>query len=90
MSAVEPRRGKRRSLSGWHPNRVVAEQEHAPRPDNSPIIVLVSADASVLEALESDLTQRFGSVVRVIGLVGAEAGLAELRALPMPTRTSPF
>ena len=81
MSAVEPRRGKRRSLSGWHPNRVVAEQEHAPRPDNSPIIVLVSADASVLEALESDLTQRFGSAARVIGLVGAEAGLAELRAL---------
>ena len=82
MSAVEPRRsGKRRSRASWHPTRVVAEQGNAPRPDISSIIVLVSADAAVLEALEGDLTRRFGSAARVIGLVGAAAGLAELRAL---------
>jgi thioredoxin reductase (NADPH) len=45
----------------------------------SPIIFLVSSDASVLQALESDLEVRFGNDTRVIAARGPAAGLARLR-----------
>jgi thioredoxin reductase (NADPH) len=45
-----------------------------------PIILLVSADASVVEALGRDLTRRFGNDSQIVSAVGAEAGLARARA----------
>jgi thioredoxin reductase (NADPH) len=45
----------------------------------TPIIFLVSSDASVLQALESDLEVRFGNDTRVIAARGPDAGLARLR-----------
>ena len=46
-----------------------------------PIIFLVSSDASVLKALETDLSRRFGNDTRIIGADGPAAGLARLAAL---------
>ena len=49
--------------------------------ETPPIIFLVSSEASVLRALESDLGRRFGNDSRIIGADGAAAGLARLAAL---------
>ncbi len=45
-----------------------------------PIILLVSGDASVVEALEQDLRRRFGNDSQIVGAVGARAGLAKVQA----------
>ena len=47
----------------------------------SPIIFLVSADAAVLEALESDLDRRFGNDTRITGEMRPAAALAGLASL---------
>jgi thioredoxin reductase (NADPH) len=47
----------------------------------TPIIFLVSSEASVLKALEADLDRRFGNDTRIIAADGAAAGLARLAAL---------
>ena len=49
--------------------------------ETPPIIFLVSSEASVLTALESDLGRRFGNDTRIIGADGPAAGLAQLAAL---------
>ena len=49
--------------------------------DGTPIIFVVSADASVLQALETDLRRRFGNDTRILGARGPAAGLAQLTAL---------
>jgi thioredoxin reductase (NADPH) len=46
-----------------------------------PIIFLVSSEAPVLKALETDLNRRFGNDTRIIGADGPAAGLARLAAL---------
>jgi thioredoxin reductase (NADPH) len=46
-----------------------------------PIIFLVSAEATVLAALESDLARRFGNDTRIVASDGPEAGLALLADL---------
>ena len=46
-----------------------------------PIIFLVSSEASVLDALETDLARRFGNDTRVVGADDPAAGLARLEAL---------
>jgi thioredoxin reductase (NADPH) len=46
-----------------------------------PIIFLVSAERSVLQALENDLERRFGNDCRILGAQNAERGLADLTAL---------
>jgi thioredoxin reductase (NADPH) len=48
--------------------------------ETRPIIFLVSSDASVLKALESDLSRRFGNDTRIIGANGPAAGLVQLTA----------
>jgi thioredoxin reductase (NADPH) len=47
----------------------------------TPIIFLVSCDASVLRALETDLGRRFGNDTRIVAADGPAAGLARLSAL---------
>ena len=49
--------------------------------ETRPIIFLVSSEASVLKALETDLGRRFGNDTRIIGADGPAAGLAQLAAL---------
>ena len=49
--------------------------------ETPPIIFLVSSEASVLKALETDLNRRFGNDTRIIGADGPAAGLAQLAAL---------
>jgi thioredoxin reductase (NADPH) len=49
--------------------------------ETPPIIFLVSSEASVLNALETDLSRRFGNDSRIIGADGPAAGLAQLAAL---------
>jgi thioredoxin reductase (NADPH) len=49
--------------------------------DGTPIIFVVSADTSVLQALETDLRRRFGNDTRILGAPGPAAGLAQLTAL---------
>ncbi len=49
--------------------------------ESPPIIFLVSPEASVRSALETDLGQRFGNDTRIIGADGPEAALAQLAAL---------
>jgi thioredoxin reductase (NADPH) len=49
--------------------------------EGPPIIVLVSSDASVLDALEADLDRRFGNDTRIVAADGPSAGLAQLSAL---------
>ncbi len=49
--------------------------------ETRPIIFLVSSDAAVLDALETDLGRRFGSDTRIIRGDGPAAGLAQLAAL---------
>jgi thioredoxin reductase (NADPH) len=46
-----------------------------------PIILLVSSEAVVLKALETDLSRRFGNDTRIIATHGPAAGLARLAAL---------
>jgi thioredoxin reductase (NADPH) len=46
-----------------------------------PIILLVSSDDAVLQALHADLDRRFGNDTRVIGVDRPSAGLAQLAAL---------
>ena len=46
-----------------------------------PVIFVVSADASVVRALDADLSRRFAADSRIVCAVGAEEGLARLRAL---------
>ena len=46
-----------------------------------PIIFLVSAERSVVEALETDLGRRFGNDTHIVGANGSEAGLARLAEL---------
>jgi thioredoxin reductase (NADPH) len=43
-----------------------------------PIIFLVSSEAPLLRALETDLSRRFGNDTRIIGADGPAAGLAQL------------
>jgi thioredoxin reductase (NADPH) len=47
----------------------------------TPIIFLVSSEASVLKALETDLARRFGNDTRIIAADGPTAGLTQLAAL---------
>jgi thioredoxin reductase (NADPH) len=47
----------------------------------TPIIFLVSSEASVLEALQTDLSRHFGNDTRVVGADGPAAGLAQLATL---------
>jgi thioredoxin reductase (NADPH) len=49
--------------------------------ETPPIIFLVSSEASVLRALETDLGRRFGNDTRIVGADGPTAGLARLAAL---------
>lgn len=46
-----------------------------------PIIFLVSADASVVKALEDDLSRRFAPDSQIVGAVGVEDALTQVRAL---------
>ena len=46
-----------------------------------PVIFVVSADPSVVRALEADLSRRFATDSRIVCAVGAEKGLARLRSL---------
>lgn len=46
-----------------------------------PVVLLVSADASVLGTLERDLGPRFGAETRIVAARGAEDGLARAQAL---------
>jgi thioredoxin reductase (NADPH) len=46
-----------------------------------PVIFLVSADASVLEALENDLGRRFGHDTRIVSALGATRGIERISAL---------
>lgn len=46
-----------------------------------PILFLVADDASVLDALESDLSRRFGNDSRILRVDTAASGLAVLAAL---------
>ena len=46
--------------------------------ETPPTIFLVSSEASVLKALETDLGRRFGNDTRIIGADGPAAGLAQL------------
>jgi thioredoxin reductase (NADPH) len=46
-----------------------------------PIIFLVSSEAPVMEALETDLARRFGNDTRILAAGGSAAGLAQLAAL---------
>jgi thioredoxin reductase (NADPH) len=47
----------------------------------APVIFIVSSEASVLEALETDLSGRFANDTRIISADGLAAGLAQLAAL---------
>jgi thioredoxin reductase (NADPH) len=47
----------------------------------APIIFIVSAEASVLEALETDLGKRFGNDTRIVAADGPATGLDRLAAL---------
>jgi thioredoxin reductase (NADPH) len=49
--------------------------------ETPPIIFLVSSEALVLKALETDLSRRFGNDTRIIGADGPAAGLAQLASL---------
>jgi thioredoxin reductase (NADPH) len=49
--------------------------------ESSPIIFIVSSEASVLQALETDLTRRFGNDTRVVAAEGPTDGLARLSEL---------
>ena len=44
-----------------------------------PVIFVVSADASVVRALDADLSRRFAADSRIVCAVGVEEGLARLR-----------
>ena len=57
------------------------EREEPAPVEALPIIFLVSSEASVLDALETDLGRRFGNDTRIIGADGPAAGLAQLRRL---------
>ena len=46
-----------------------------------PVIFLVSADASVVRALDADLSRRFATDSRIVSAIGAEEGLERIRAL---------
>ena len=46
-----------------------------------PVIFVVSADVSVVRALDADLSRRFATDSRIVCAVGAEEGLARLRKL---------
>jgi thioredoxin reductase (NADPH) len=46
-----------------------------------PVIFLVSADASVVGALEDDLRRRFGTDSEIVSAVGVDEGLAQVRVL---------
>ncbi len=59
-----------------------AEGTEAPTGVESlPVIFLVSADASVVRALESDLSRRFASDSRIVSAIGVVEGLERIRAL---------
>jgi thioredoxin reductase (NADPH) len=49
--------------------------------ESSPIIFIVSSEGSVLQALETDLTRRFGNDTRVVAAEGPTDGLARLSEL---------
>jgi len=57
------------------------EQKELAAAETPPIIFLVSSEAAVLRALETDLGRRFGNDTRIIGADGPAAGLARLAAL---------
>ena len=71
-----------------HPRESTTESRHR-RTDATddgaaeslPVIFVVSADASVVRALEADLSRRFATDSRIVSAVGVEEGLARLRAL---------
>jgi thioredoxin reductase (NADPH) len=46
-----------------------------------PVIFLISSEASVLQALESDLGRRFGNDTRIVAADGPDSGLAQLASL---------
>ena len=48
---------------------------------NKPILFLIAADFSLLEALESDLHRRFGNECRIVTEHTVESGLSRLRVL---------
>ena len=55
-----------------------------PRPtaeEERPVILLVSSDPAVREALATDLDRRFGNDTRIVAARGAAAGLADLERL---------
>jgi thioredoxin reductase (NADPH) len=58
-----------------------AERKELAVVETPPIIFLVSSEASVLKALEADLSRRFGNDTRIIGADGPAAGMAQLTAL---------
>jgi thioredoxin reductase (NADPH) len=57
------------------------EQRFPAATDNKPVLLLVAHEVALLEALESDLTRRFGSDYRILCERAAAAGLAALKAL---------
>src|SRR4051812_39666815 len=83
MSAVQAREQNFESVGADEvPLRSVGDVVGAHRPrGRRPVIVLVSADPSVLETLERDLSHGFRSAAEVVSLAGASEGLDELRAL---------
>ena len=58
-----------------------AERKELAVVETPPIIFLVSSEVSVLKALETDLSRRFGNDTRIIGADGPAAGMAQLTAL---------
>ena len=65
-----------------HEAAAPAEGTQAPTGVESlPVIFLVSADASVVRALESDLSRRFASDSRIVSAIGVVEGLERIRAL---------
>ncbi len=58
-----------------------AGRGHVPPPVDEPILLLVAEERSLLEALESDLSRRFGNDYRILCEQAPDDGLAKLKAL---------
>ena len=84
MSTTTGRASVRTRARAPHSHEAAAPAEGTKAPtgaESLPVIFLVSADASVVRALESDLSRRFASDSRIVSAIGVVEGLERIRAL---------